>query len=215
VTQTDHVGHREAAALKARQEEETRVALPQSPTKPKSRAPLIAIAVGILAIGGGVAVFLINRQRAVPDSHFVMIERQAAASGESPSPSAPKSDPSTDVPAGQAETARTAEPRTPESPGAARTSDGQRLSRMFQRQQGKIESCFRAHENALGQSPQISIRFQIDTAGKVTSAQVLPAAVAGSALGSCMAGVARSTDFGPQTAPVTFTIPITARKLAN
>jgi len=61
----------------------------------------------------------------------------------------------------------------------------------------------------------VSIRFQIDTAGKVTSAQVLPASVAGTALGSCIAGVAKATDFGPQSNAMTFTIPITARRVAN
>jgi TonB family protein len=142
-----------------------------------------------------------------------MIER-TASSGE-PAASAPSDPPATTVvPVASTDTPKPGEPRT-EPANAGHASDSQRLSRAFQRQQGKIENCFRAHAADLARSPQISVRFQIDASGKVTNAQIVPASLSGSGLGSCVTSVASATDFGPQAAPVAFTIPITARKVAN
>jgi serine/threonine protein kinase len=210
VSDPNYVARRTAALKAARRDEGA------PPTEPKRRPAvlLVAVAAGVLAVAG-VVLFLGTRDRATPDRHFVMIERQAGASGDSPPLVPPSATPSAFLPAGPAESARPVDTRAAEPPSAARTSDAQRLSHAFQRQQGKIESCFRSHEGEPAQSPQVSIRFQIDSGGKVTSAQVLPASMAGSGLGSCIAGVAKSTDFGPQANPIAFTIPITARRLAN
>jgi hypothetical protein len=57
----------------------------------------------------------------------------------------------------------------------------------------------------------MSIRFSDDTDGNVTSAEVLPASVQSTALGSCLLDVARATQFGAQSKSVTFRVPIKAR----
>jgi hypothetical protein len=59
----------------------------------------------------------------------------------------------------------------------------------------------------------VSVRFQVAESGRVESAALTPAALNGTPLGQCLIGVARATDFGPQDAPITFTIPLTARRL--
>jgi TonB family protein len=64
----------------------------------------------------------------------------------------------------------------------------------------------------LAGSPEIAIRFGVDASGRVTSAQVLPSAVASTPLGACLSGVAQGTQFGPQPHDVSFRIPIVARR---
>ncbi len=85
------------------------------------------------------------------------------------------------------------------------------LSRTFARKQGAIQGCFQTHTKKLEGAPQIAVHFDVDRTGRVTSATVLPASLASTALGLCLAGVARSTEFGPQPEARAFTIPIRAR----
>jgi hypothetical protein len=59
---------------------------------------------------------------------------------------------------------------------------------------------------------QLTVRFQIEPSGAVKSAELAPASLAGTGLGGCILGVARRTRFPAGDAPVTFSIPITARK---
>jgi hypothetical protein len=80
-----------------------------------------------------------------------------------------------------------------------------------QRQGGRIQGCFNQHVEKLGGTPRITLRFRIDAAGKVISAQVGPGSIAGTPLGSCVLGVAKSISFPPQGEPVGFSVPITAR----
>jgi hypothetical protein len=84
------------------------------------------------------------------------------------------------------------------------------LTAAFQRQRGRVEACFRQSPDAA--TPQLTLRFQLDPSGSVRSVELAPAGVAGSALGGCILGVARSTRFPAGNGPVAFTIPITARK---
>jgi hypothetical protein len=95
-------------------------------------------------------------------------------------------------------------------PAASSENRGALLARAFQRQEGKIQSCF-AQSSATGGEPPITVRFQIDASGAVGKALVSPASVAGTPLGQCIAGVAASTKFDPQPEPVSFSIPIAAR----
>ena len=99
------------------------------------------------------------------------------------------------------------------TPGAAAHTDGaEGLTRAFSRQQPQVASCFAAHASDVTGSPEIAIRFGVDTAGHVTAAQVLPPAVASTPLGACLATVAQATKFSPQAHDVSFRIPIVARR---
>jgi hypothetical protein len=85
------------------------------------------------------------------------------------------------------------------------------LTETFARQQGRVQGCFRANAQDVSGSPRIAVRISIDASGAVQSASLQPAALGATALGQCIAGVARGTKFPAQEGPIVFTIPITAQ----
>ena len=89
------------------------------------------------------------------------------------------------------------------------------LAGAFQQRQGAIQSCFKQNPAALADSQHLSVRFDVDTSGRVVSASLSPASVASQPLGSCVLGVARSTNFGAQPEAVSFSIPIAARMVQH
>jgi serine/threonine-protein kinase len=101
--------------------------------------------------------------------------------------------------------------RPQHQPRKGASTGAQGLSRAFAEQQAKVESCFRNHTPDLSGSPRVSIRFHINSAGKVQSATVLPDAVASTSLGQCLVKVARATRFPRQPRAQKFRIPITTR----
>jgi hypothetical protein len=104
----------------------------------------------------------------------------------------------------------TAAPSVPQAPPHA--GGVAALTRAFARQQGQVARCFDTNAAELQGAPEIAIHFAVDPQGHVTSAQVLPPEVAPTPLGTCLASVARSTEFGPQAQGVSFRIPIVARR---
>ena len=88
---------------------------------------------------------------------------------------------------------------------SAATTDLDALTHTFARQSPAITACFKKH---LGTNEDVSVRFQIDTYGAVKAVEVLPASVGASALGACIADVARKTSFGPQPKPASFRVPL-------
>ena len=85
------------------------------------------------------------------------------------------------------------------------------LSKTFARRHSAIQNCFQSNALTDNGSPRVSVRFSIDTEGKVASATLRPESVAATSLGICLLQVAKSTDFGPQDKALSFSIPITAR----
>jgi hypothetical protein len=82
-----------------------------------------------------------------------------------------------------------------------------------QKHRGAIEACFVQHVKEVDGRPEVSVRFRVNATGHVEAADLFPAALNGTPLGQCVLGVARGIDFGKQTEAVTFTIPITARRV--
>ena len=76
----------------------------------------------------------------------------------------------------------------------------------FATRRAAVKTCFDTPS-----TEAISIRLQIDRAGKVTDAAVSPPAIASTPAGACLAKVARETSFGAQPKAVVFHVPITAR----
>lgn len=100
----------------------------------------------------------------------------------------------------------------PRSPEASRSAQ---YTAAFGRKGKEIEQCFNLNqEHAQASAGKVSILFQADVEGRVTEAEVRPETLARSPLGTCLAKVAASTNFGPQAAPVAFSIPVmvTARR---
>lgn len=185
---------------------------------------LAAIVVAVAVVGIGAIVMTRDRQ-VVERPRFVVVEKPGS---EGPAAGANADDPGSPV--------ATAPPAAPPASGAAPAvgpaapalaagsgnraatraesgPDARALSRAFQRQQGRIEACFQSYVKEVDGRPEVSVRFRVDTSGHVTSAELAPATLNGTPLGQCLLGVARGTDFGRQTEPFAFTIPITARRV--
>ncbi|MET0794663.1 MAG: protein kinase [Polyangiaceae bacterium] len=175
-------------------------------TRPSARSWVwLVLAAAIVLSALLLVIFLRPHSEALPPP--IIVERQSltetAAQDALPGPSASV--------ASEASAAPSATPA-----GTARASKGgaaatrRTLAGAFQQRQGAIQSCFKQNPNAM-LNTQLSVRFDVDVSGRVLSASLSPASVAGQPLGACVLGVARSTHFGPQTAPVSFSIPIAAR----
>jgi eukaryotic-like serine/threonine-protein kinase len=103
-------------------------------------------------------------------------------------------------------------PRNAPPRSSAARPDASTLTREFRRHQPRVESCIHDHVEQIDRHPQISVRFQVNAAGKVTGAELSPPALTNTPLGACLLGVARSVQFSPLSKPVAFSIPITARR---
>ncbi|MCC7541698.1 MAG: serine/threonine protein kinase [Deltaproteobacteria bacterium] len=99
---------------------------------------------------------------------------------------------------------------TPRPPRGRPTAEA--LSRTFARESSRIARCFAVNLTEGQDVPAVSIRFRVDGDGRVQSAEILPAAVSGTPLGRCISGIARGTHFGPIGEPITFRIPVSARR---
>jgi serine/threonine-protein kinase len=188
------------------------------------RVAWLAAVVALLAAGAAAFAFTAKKPEA-PASRFVVVERQSANDPAEPSTEtvaapAPSGVPASAPPPASAaplETASAAEVPSGKSAGTPNLGstkpDASSLSRQVQRHHGAIESCFVQHVKEVDGRPEVSVRFRVNTAGHVEGADLFPAALGGTPLGQCVVGVARAIDFGPQTEPVSFTIPITARRV--
>ena len=184
----------------------------------RKRGPLVAfgLAGAVLALGGA-AYPLLRQPAEPPPPRFLLIEKQAEPE------QAPSAAVSGAPSGGQAPAPVSAAPAkavaSSASPAKAQRSagdaSGSTLTAAFQKQRGRVEACFRAQPSEAAAQPQVTIRFQVEANGAVRSAELSPASLAGSPLGACILGVARGTRFPASEAPVSFTIPITARKTAG
>jgi serine/threonine-protein kinase len=203
------------AAARGEAAESTIVAPPAVHAPPRKSRALLALGVGVGVVAlAGAAYLLLRPASAPPAPRFLLIEKQSdetTAASSSPSSALPVQPAarSAEVSQPQASSASPA-PKAP-GPGGAAPAPGTSLSAAFQRQRGRVEACFRQHAaDAPGQ--QLTVRFQIEPSGAVRSAELAPASLGGTGLGGCILSVARGTRFPAGDAPVTFTIPITARK---
>jgi eukaryotic-like serine/threonine-protein kinase len=177
------------------------------------RKPWIWIVLAALAAGAGsAAVLAFAPGRETPNSRGVVViekhDEPSVASSE-PVPLAVETPPSAvSAPSSEPVPSTSAHAARPLGRAPAPTGGAAPLAQAFQKQGGKIQRCF---EQNPGSVQGFSVRFQIDTAGKVQNAAVTPASVAATPLGACVAGVARGTTFGAQPEPVAFSIPIAAR----
>ena len=176
------------------------------------KVPWLAIGLaggGVVALAGAAVLVLAIKSKSQPREPEVVVVREEdrGSRGSAQEHSVPP--PPVAVDAGTAVQA----PATPDAgvkttkPGAIDTAA---LTRTFSKQTTAITGCFHDHPNDAGDA-ELSVRFQIDASGKVRTAEVLPANVAGTPLGACLATVAKSTNFGPQAKALTFRVPIYSR----
>jgi len=101
----------------------------------------------------------------------------------------------------------TRKPATPSVAGGAADP----LSNAFRRDLPAVQTCFEAHVASGQGAPRLQLRFEIDTRGVPTQVAVLPADLAGTALGACVVAVGKKSRFPAQTAPAAFKIPLSVR----
>ena len=175
---------------------------------------IVGLAGGALVFGGAAYAFL-RPAPPPPAPRFLLIEKESEPGPVPGSSSSALPGGSTPVPSSLEPSASSRSGVAglgPKPPRGGSEAPGSSITAAFQKQRGRVEACFRAQPGEAAAQPQLTIRFQIEATGAVRSVELSPAAVAGSALGGCILGVARSTRFPPGDAPVSFTIPITARK---
>ena len=169
-----------------------------------------AAAPAVVATGGapGTSVVMLVAERGA-----VAVEPGAAAMPATPPPVTPP----------PTVTAIASPPVTPSAaaPTSPRLQRGRRpvanpvagFSAALTRHQGDIERCFaKVPAGASASSGEVSLRFEVAADGHVTSVTVLPAAIAATPMGACLAGVGARTVFAPQPAPIAFRIPITLER---
>jgi serine/threonine-protein kinase len=175
-------------------------------------------AIGVAAVAATVLAMRHGGSDAAPPG-VIVVEGSVAALGVAAQPAAP--DPGAVVPAKAAEPApsgnvepspKPTPPSAPAAKPASPRSRSEQLTRAFARQQPQIARCFSQHASDVTGNPEISVRFEVGTDGHVTSAQVQPATLGATALGQCIAAIARATEFGPQPEPTPFRIPIMAKR---
>ncbi len=185
---------------------------------PRGNFWAIALAAGGLVAGACALVLVLRPQRPtqggaeqviVVDSRS--IATAAASSNPAPSPETPPAPAAASKPAESGASPGTP-PATPSGKAHAGNGDAQSLSLVFARRQDQMARCFTTTGTDVSGTPALSVRFEIDAGGHVQSAQVLPATLAATPLGSCIEGVARATEFGPQPKALSFRIPMTARR---
>lgn len=204
------------------------VGAPAAAKPPASWKPILVSLAVVLGAGAAVYAWAESRKSDSPASRFVVVEKEtredppaATEMAAAPAPSATESP----APAPAPSAARSAggSVATVKPPAGAPGSDTRStaeskpdpaaLSRAVQRQRGQIESCFLRHVKEVDGRPEVSVRFRVGKTGHVDGADLSPGALGATPLGQCLLGVAKATDFGPLSEPVTFSIPITARKV--
>ena len=185
----------------------TTQALPQTVARRSVRKGVIVGTVAaVVAAGAATALALRHGGSDASPPGVILIEGSVAALGVAAQPGTP-ADPGAVVPVKAAEPAPSANAETPQkqpppsAPAAGKAvspkSRSELLTRAFARQQPQIARCFSQHASDVTGNPEISVRFEVGTDGHVTSAQVQPTALGATALGQCIAAIARATEFGP------------------
>jgi serine/threonine-protein kinase len=173
-------------------------------TEPKKRTPWLAIGLaagGVLALAGAAVLVLAGTSKPeTNDTAFIVVDER-----ERP---VEKHDVPVPVPVDASVVAEPAVDAGVKKPSNA--TDTGALTRTFGRQRDAVAACFRDHPD---DAQELSVRFSIDTSGKVLTADVLPANVATTALGKCVHDVAVATSFGAQPKAASFRVgPIQRRQ---
>jgi len=202
-------------------EQPTRIERPPPPSN-RRLGPAVLAATLLMVVVATAAILLTRSGAPAPEQRFLVVQAADSTtvgkSSLADPPPAPQP-PARALSAGEADAqggdvpSPLSESRAngPVKASSKRGGDAAELSRRFSKRRGAIQDCFLTHALGLEGSPQIGIRFQVDTAGHVTSASVRPGELASTALGQCLQSVGRSTEFGPQPEARAFTIPIHAR----
>lgn len=181
------------------------------------------IFLGAVLISAAVVAYFVVRDRAeAPVTRFVLVDGQATGYGEG-APDGPEAHPrpTPPTPAVDPPVVPPVTPATPDAgaPDAAtskvpppRVGATDELGRAFAGRRRLVAQCVERNASSVQGAPEIVIRFHVGTDGQVTGAELTPAALQGTAVGTCILEVARATRFPAQPAPVSFRIPVSFRQ---
>ncbi len=184
-------------------------------SRPQSRSWVFLVLASAIVLSAVLLVVFL-RPRAEPLPAPIIVEKQSVVDDSPPPSTAAANNESEAQVVASASTPASAAATSLKSGAKPAASAGKRtLAGAFQQRQGAIQSCFKQNPAALVDTQHLSVRFDVDTSGRVVSASLSPAAVASQPLGACVLGVARSTNFGSQPEAVSFSIPIAARMVQH
>jgi serine/threonine protein kinase len=188
--------------------------LPRKKT-PTGRLRRYAFAAGAAFLAGGIggAAIWLGRSSAAPQSRMVVVHSEPASElGAEPPPVPQVADAPDGMPSALA-------PRAPE-PTYGRSKSGKssgrdqatELAESFRRQKADVVICVNEHAELVERIGSLAVSFKLAADGKVLSAQVSPDEIAATPLGKCIERAALAMKFARPGAPLSFQVPLTARK---
>jgi hypothetical protein len=178
---------------------------------PSGRKEVWAWSAAVALLVALVVVLSVMRFRPAGGEGVVYVEAQSmAAQGGARPPAAER-----ELPAPSAvEAVKTAPVAA--APGARATSRApkleaseHRLTERFAQRRAEVSRCFR--DQTAPAPEQLALAFEVDPGGAVERAEIVPASLSATPLGTCLLQVARATQFGPQGGYLRFRIPVNAR----
>jgi hypothetical protein len=172
-----------------------------------SRVSSYALAAGAaFAAGaiGGAAIWL-GRSSAAPSPRMVVVRAEpevAVVEPEAPAVQEPSLEAAPVKPTAKA----------PARGAAAPQDTATELAESFRRQKGDVVLCVNEYPEAVERAPKLGVRFTLSADGGVVRAQVSPAEIAVTPLGTCIEQAARAMQVPKQSGAITFEVPLTARK---
>ncbi len=175
----------------------------------------IAMGLGLVVVGAiGVIALLQSRQQAAPEpAGYVVVDQRVRVDAGVAAETDASTAAATDATAAGPDVAIDAGTRRPtRDAGAARPPDTAKdLTRAFGKQKARVQACFEQHAGNADGTTDLAVRFHVESDGRVVSAELIPASLAATPLGTCLLVIARSTRFGPLDKPMTFRVPLHAR----
>jgi len=168
-----------------------------------------AAAVGLLVVGATAISW--ERSNAAPAPRFIVVSADRSADeteAEAPGQAVLPDPDNTPVPAEPTPNSRN--PPATKPSGAALAA--QALAQSFRAQKAGVVKCVNEHERELGQTPQLAVHLSLDAEGKVSDADVSPAELGSSAVGTCIEQAVRAMQFPSQGAPISFQVPLTTKR---
>jgi serine/threonine protein kinase len=86
------------------------------------------------------------------------------------------------------------------------------LARSFSSQKEDVIKCFNESAIDMSETARLSVRLELTQDGVVRSARVYPDNIADTATGKCVVKAALAMKYGPQKEPISFRVPLTARR---
>ncbi len=195
-----------------------RSAAPKKPARPWLY-PVLGASAAALVVGAGAIWF--GRSSGEPSPRFIVVRSEPAEpEGAAGSVASETTSPLSPSPTKEPEPEKQA-PETRPTQAAAKTqavqqpatrSTAEVLAEAFRRQRSSVVACLNAHAEQAESVPKLSVKLGLSSDGQVERTTVSPAELSKTAMGTCIETAVRAMQFPPQSQPISFEVPLTARK---